>query len=240
LISEFLKDWGFKILPKQIIPNPAKSKNKLVIDHYFTDGRTYYFIEQKIRDDHDSSKKRGQIDNFEAKLEYLYKNHQQNLVGIMYFIDPDLIKNKNYYDNELKKMKNIYGVELYLFYGKELFKFFNRGYDWDNLISWLTKWKMGLPDLPEINFDNDPESSFNDIKNLEISVWRKILENNRLWEEGIMLSIFKSGETLKMISEHYEKKQGKAYKKIAGMIKQKLQAYYKHQYSANNRVEVQD
>ncbi len=30
-----------------------------------------------------------------------------------------------------------------------------------------------------------------------------------------------------MISEHYEKKQGKDYKEIAEMIKQKLQAYYK-------------
>ncbi len=37
---------------------------------------------------------------------------------------------------------------------------------------------------------NDPKSSFNDIKNLEIRVWRKILENNRLWDEGIMLYDF--------------------------------------------------
>jgi len=226
LISEFLKDWGFEVLPKIIIPDPANPRKKLDIDQYFTDGETYYFIEQKIRDDHDSTKKRGQISNFETKLEYLYRKHGQNLVGIMYFIDPDLVKNKNYYIEELDKMIDTYGVDLHLLYGKELFEFFNKLNVWNDLLSWLTQWKDSLPELPEINFDGEPQDSFNEIKDLEIKFWRKILENEKLWEEGIMLAIFRNGETLRLLFEFFSRKTERAYQKLAEMIKQKLEKYY--------------
>jgi len=226
LISEFLKDWGFTVLPKIIVPDPANPRKKLYIDQYFTDGETYYFIEQKVRDDYDSTKNREQISNFEAKLEYLYKKHGQNLVGIMYFIDPDLMKNKNYYTEELDKMTDIYGVDLHLLYGKELFEFFDKLDVWNDLLSWLTRWKDSLPELPEINFDNNPQDSFNEIKDLEIESWRKILENEKLWEEGIMLVIFRNGETLRLLFEFFSGKEEGTYQKLAEMIKQKLENYY--------------
>ena len=180
LIFEFLKDWGFKVLPKIIILDPTNPRKKLDIDQYFTDGERYYFIEQKVRDDHDSTKKRGQISNFETKLEYLYRKHGQNLVGIMYFIDPDLVKNKNYYIEELDKMADTYGVDLHLLYGEELFEFFSKLNIWNDLLSWLTQWKDSLPELPKINFDRVSQDSFNEIKDLEIRFWRKILENEKL------------------------------------------------------------
>lgn len=226
LISEFLKDWKFRVLPKVIILDPSNPRRKLDIDQYFTDGEKYYFIEQKVRDDHDSTKKRGQISNFEAKLEFLYKKHGQSLVGIMYFVDPDLVKNKNYYIEELNKMADTYGIDLYLLYGKELFEFFNKGMVWNNLLSWLTHWKESLPELPEINFDSEPQNSFNEIKDLEIRFWRRILENEKLWEEGIMFAIFRNGKTLKILSEFFCNKSERAYQKLAEMITQKLNDYY--------------
>lgn len=173
LISELLKDWRFKVLPKIMIPDPSNSERKLDIDQYFTNGKKYYFIEQKVRDDHDSTKKRGQINNFETKLEFLYRKHRQNLVGIMYFIDPVFVKNKNYYIEEINKIAGIYGVNLHLLYGKELFEFFNKAKTWNNLLSWLTQWKESLPELPEINFDSNPRSSFDEIKDLEIRFCEK-------------------------------------------------------------------
>ena len=231
IISEFLKDWGFKFLQRKVVPDPKNPEKNLYIDQYFTDGSTYYFIEQKVRDDHDSSKKRGQISNFEAKLQFLYREHKQNLIGIMYFLDPDLVKNKKYYIEELSKMENTYRVKLYLFYGQELFKFFDKLNDWNNLLSWLTRWKESLPELPEINFDSKAENSFNEIKDLEIRIWKKILKNEKLWEEGIMLAIFRSGTTLEMLFEYFnekaEKKGERTYRKLAEMIKQKLEKYYK-------------
>ncbi|MCD6573722.1 MAG: restriction endonuclease [Thermoplasmata archaeon] len=226
LISEFLKDWGFKVLPKIIIPDPSNPRKKLDIDQYFTDNKMHFFIEQKVRDDHDSTKKRGQINNFETKLEFLYRKHGQNLIGIMYFIDPDLVKNKNYYIEELNKMADTYGVSLHLLYGQELFEFFNELSVWNDLLSWLSKWKESLPELPEINFDSNPQDSFNEIKDLEIRFWRKILENEKLWRDGIMLTIFRNGATLRMLFDFFSKKPERAYRKLAEMIEQKLKEYY--------------
>ena len=77
-----------------------------------------------------------------------------------------MVKNKNYYIEELDKMTDTYGVDLHLLYGKELFKFFNKLSVWNDLLSWLTQWKESLPELPEINFDNVPRDSFNEIKQL--------------------------------------------------------------------------
>lgn len=57
------------------------------MDQCFKFNNKVYFIEQKIRDDHDSTKKRGQIENFEKKLnEMISKYGERNLVGISYFI----------------------------------------------------------------------------------------------------------------------------------------------------------
>jgi hypothetical protein len=36
------------------------------------------------------------------------------------------------------------------------------------MLSWLKNWKDSLPEFPQINFDSNPEKSFNEIKNLEI------------------------------------------------------------------------
>ena len=148
----------------------------------------------------------------------------------MYFIDPDLVKNKNYYTEQLSKMESIYRVKLCLFYGQELFEFFDKLEDWNNLLSWLTQWKQSLPKLPEINFDSKPEDSLKEIKDLEIRIWRKVFKNEKLWEEGIMLAIFRNGTTLEKLFEYFneeaEKKAERTYRELAKIVKQKLEKYY--------------
>jgi hypothetical protein len=226
IISELLIIWGYKVLPKIIIPDPSNPRRTLDIDQYFTSARIYYFIEQKVRDDHDSTKKRGQINNFETKLEFLYRKHKSNLKGVMYFIDPDLIKNKNYYLEQLSKMTEIYGVELTLLYGKELFEFFNKSEVWDAIIKWLTQWKENLPELPEINFDKEARKSFEEIKDLEIRFWRKILENEKLWEEEIIEAIFREGKTLKILLDFFNSQTEIPYKNLSNLLNQKLEKYF--------------
>jgi len=222
IIEEILKSIGYKILPKIIVNEKGK---KLLLDQYFTDGKKYFFIEQKLRDDHDSSKKRGQISNFKAKLKALYKKHSSNLVGIMYFIDPDLSKNRNYYLKKFKKLREFYNVEL--FYGGELFEYLGKPDLWEQMLSWLKNWKDSLPEFPQINFDSNPEKSFNEIKNLGIGHWRRILENDRLWEGGVMNVIFREGKTLIMLSEFFESKDRKRYKELAKLLEEKLKLYFK-------------
>src|SRR3989338_5129436 len=99
LIEEYLKKFSFTILEKKFSTN---DDDELNIDQCFKKDEKIYFVEQKVRDDHDSTKKRGQIQNFEKKLnEMITKYGEKNLIGIFYFIDPELKKNKNYYDIEL-------------------------------------------------------------------------------------------------------------------------------------------
>jgi len=223
IIAEIIGDLGYENLPKNI---KISSEEILSIDQYFTDGKRYYFIEQKIRDDHDSTKKRGQIDNFKKKLEVLYNSHGENLVGIVYFIDPDLRKNQNFYIEKLREFSNLYHIELHLFYGRELFEYFNKPQLWDDLITWLKTWKIELPELPEINLDENPEKSFEEIKELEVKYWRKILQNDKLWEEGIIHALFRNGETLRLILEFFRQQSSTPYIDLERLLAEKLRRYY--------------
>jgi len=222
IVTEIIADLGYKNLPKTIRDNDKT----LSLDQYFTDGSTYYFIEQKLRDDHDSTKKRGQIDNFEKKLEMLYNIHGNNLVGIMYFIDPDLAKNRNFYTEKLRYFAEFYGVETHLFYGQELFEYFDAPQIWDNIIQWLIRWKSELPDLPEINFDKNPKESFDEIKDLELRNWREILQNDKLWNEGIIYVLFRSGETLNLMEEYFRQQNLVPYRNLGKLLRKRLEEYY--------------
>lgn len=226
IIEEILKYLGFQVLPKSLLNEKGE---KLSLDQYFTDGKVYYFIEQKVRDDHDSSKKRGQMSNFEAKLELLHRKHGTFLRGFMYFIDPDVSKNKSYYTQELSKLENFYGVKLSLCYGRELFEYFGKPEIWDDILAWLKQWKDSLPELPEIDFDATPEESFSEIKDLELRTWRKLLENEKLWEEGIVKALFKKGYTLRLLLEFYKTKSSSPYIQLANLLAMRLEQYYDHE-----------
>jgi len=129
LFEEYFKIFGYQILPKNF------TSERLDIDQCFEYKNKIYFIEQKIRDDHDSSKKRGQIDNFENKLKLMIDQYgEERLIGIFYFIDPDLKKNENYYMQELSNMEKDYNVKIYLLYGKELFEFLNKADVWSEIL----------------------------------------------------------------------------------------------------------
>ncbi|MFZ5365710.1 MAG: HpyAIV family type II restriction enzyme [Patescibacteria group bacterium] len=223
IIEEILNSLGFKVMPKGMTD---ENGNAFSLDQYFTDGKIYWFVEQKVRDDHDSSKKRGQITNFETKLEILQKKHKSALFGIMYFIDPDLTKNKNYYLQELRRLKEFYGVELYLFYGKELFEYLKHPEIWDNILSWLKRWKDDLPELPKIDFDASPQKSFKEIKNLELRNWRKILENEKLWEEGIIKVMFRKGKVLRLTLNFFSANKAIPYQNLAKLLTQRIEKYF--------------
>lgn len=223
LIEAMLVDVGFSFLPKTL---RSADGDSLSLDQYFTDGTTFFFMEQKIRDDHDSTKKRGQIGNFEIKLNLLYEAHGDSLVGMMYFIDPELSKNRNYYIEELNKLRDFYGIDLYLFYGPEFFEYLGFPHLWANLIEWLTQWKANLPDFPEIDLDSSPYESYEEIRTMKPLHWRKILENNRLWEDGIIRVLFSDGATLRLMVEYFSSRKTQAYQNLARLLREKLVEYY--------------
>jgi hypothetical protein len=223
LIEEILRELNFSILNKSIVDENGDS---LSLDQYYEGKGRYYFIEQKVRDDHDSTKKRGQISNFETKLETLYKKHKDKLEGIMYFIDPDLSKNKNYYLPELKRLSEFYGIKIHLLYGKELFDYLGKPDLWKQILSWLIQWKDSLPEIPEIDFDKTPKESFEEIKELPIRHWRKLLENERLWVEGIIKAIFRKGKALNLLLMYFEQQDAKPYNELKNLLKSLLKKYY--------------
>lgn len=222
LIEEILRELNFSILNKSII---GENGDSLSLDQYYESKGVHYFIEQKVRDDHDSTKKRGQISNFETKLETLYKKHKDRLVGIMYFIDPDLSKNKNYYLPELKRLSEFYGVKTHLLYGKELFDYLGKPDLWERILSWLKQWKDSLPEIPEIDFDKTPKESFEEIKELPIRYWRKLLENEKLLTEGIIRSIFRNGKTLKLVLDYFENQLTVPHKELSKLLKSLINNY---------------
>lgn len=223
LITKFLDELGYENLPKRL-----KSGDRgFNIDQLFSKGNKVYFVEQKIRDDHDSTKKRGQMRNFEEKLDVLLPKYKsKKLIGAMYFIDPSLVKNKNYYLSELKKMQKDYGIDAYLFYGKQFFEFLHCEEYWNLLLSCLEKWKEELPEFPEINFDKDAKDTFSRLKDVKVLIWRKFIENEKLWEEGIVNVIFQSGESLHMIQKYFKQKDEEIYKALSEILAERINKYY--------------
>ncbi len=219
---EVLLEVYFRISGYSILQNKFNNE-KLDIDQCFKNNGTIYFIEQKMRDDHDSSKKRGQIDNFEKKLNLMIKNYQnEKLIGMFYFIDPDLRKNENYYESELSKMKTDYNIDLYLFYGKELFEFMNITDVWYEILEYLKNWKDSIPDLPELNFDLEPEQTFNEIKDLSPAIFRKLFENQEVFND-IVLTLFPEKKTLNLLLEYFKQKSNNAiYMTLSNKLEQLL------------------
>ena len=200
LIEKYLELKDCEILPKRFINNENEVLN---IDQCFRKNNKIYFIEQKVRDDHDSTKKRGQISNFEKKLNVMLSNYAENeLIGVFYFIDPDLSKNKNYYIKELTKMTTDYNIETQLFYGKQLFDYLGFSNVWDEILTHLSNWKQEIPDFPEINFDIDAQHTFEEIKNLKPLIFRKLFDNDDIFKE-IILTLFPMKQTLKLLYNYF-------------------------------------
>ena len=90
IVTTYIDKMGYENLNKSI--GTDEQGNALSADQVFVRDDTVYLIEQKIRDDHDSTKKRGQYDNFRRKyrlLERLYPTKRIN--ATMWFIDDSLI-----------------------------------------------------------------------------------------------------------------------------------------------------
>ncbi len=215
LIEVYLKEIGYIILNKRL---EYKNGGYLNIDQFFKKEKSYFFVEQKIRDDHDSTKKRGQIDNFEKKLETIVKIYgDDNVKGFFYFIDPDLVKNKNYYTDKLTKLSDDYGVKLYVCYGKEFFDIIGEPEIWKEIMIYLKKWRSELPEMPEINFDKNPEDSFEEIKDLSPQVYRKLFDNKELYDE-IILTIFPEKRVLKFLLHYFKQQEQKIYKTLVDKL----------------------
>jgi hypothetical protein len=136
-------------------------------------------------------------------------------------------KNENYHCKELNELGISYNVELPFFYSKEQFDYLKKPELWDKMLLWSKQWKDSLPELPEINFDATPKESFEEIKDLELRHWRRILEDDNLWEEGIIKAIFRKGITLQLLLDFFKKQKTNTYKQLAYTLAERLKKHYR-------------
>ena len=118
LIRLNFESLGYKSLERNYY---LENGDRINYDQLFSKDGVVIFIEQKVRDDHDSTKKRGQIENFEKKLKNLQQLGYTDIRSYIYFIDDSLRKNKNYYLERIEYLKEFYNCDIYLTYGKELY-----------------------------------------------------------------------------------------------------------------------
>ncbi len=203
LIEKYLQDAGFNILCKRLDGDDGK---KLLVDQLFTDGTTVYFVEQKMRDDHDTTKKTGQIKNFEKKATTIINKYKdKEIVGFFYFIDDSFSHHKEYYEDEIAKLNEKYKIQAYLVYGDELFVklFKEKVQHWQEIGNHLNEWNKDLPELPELNFDEAPESSFLEMKdNLTLGIFIKLFSNPDL--DVLLYILFPEAETLGLLHQWFE------------------------------------
>lgn len=217
IFERYFEASGFQLHTKRF---RTLDDTELSIDQLFSNGNVLYMIEQKVRDDHDSTKKVGQFDNFENKyfsLSQRYPNYE--IRPFMWFIDDSLEKNRRYYLNRMQSMSNDYGCQPKLFYGEQLFSQvddFNIEI-WRETLDYLEQWKATLPDMPEINFDNNAEVVFEEVKDLPPIIYRKLLNNLEVRRQ-IFPIIFPNNTVLGMLCDYFFSKSEHIYHTLAELI----------------------
>lgn len=199
IITEYIHRLGYKNLKKLTSTSEGQPLN---YDQLFTDSKgNLYMIEQKLRDDHDSTKKRGQFENFLLKAKTLGPLYPEKsaVKSIMWFIDPSLIKNKKYYDEQMKLTK-VSRTEMKLYYGEALFsEFFMRKDAWEEITSHLLNNKLSRSTevLTIPDFDTS-EKMLSILKRLNSSEKSKLLSNEKQYIQ-LRRELFPTGANLKKL-----------------------------------------
>lgn len=172
----------FELIGYELIEKKFSVNNKTkVIDQLFKYNDRFIFIEQKMNDDHDSTKKEAIIKDFEEKIKHLIEKYGTNIRAYLYFVT-DTVKNKNYYSTEIIKLREKYEIDISVEYGKELFIKENKIELW-NLIDNFNKTR----EKTKIKIEFEGENYFLAIKDIDINVWLKILNNEELVKEVLPL-----------------------------------------------------
>ncbi len=199
LIREYLTENGYNHLPRRY----KWQGTDLDIDQCFEKNNVFYFAEQKLRDDHDSTKKVGQFDNFENKIDLIIATYGENAEAFMFFVDPDMTKNENYYRNRLEKTLISKKIPIHICYGKPFYEVLDIPHVWDEIVAYLEKWREGIPEFPELNFDLEPEKALEQIKRVSASNLQKIFSNDLIFND-IILTIFPQKTTLYLLLTYIE------------------------------------
>ncbi len=180
IITKYIEFMGYENLNKNI--GQDEEGNNLNADQIFKKNNTIFLIEQKIRDDHDSTKKRGQYQNFQKKYMLLKKTYNTyNISASMWFIDDSLSKNKKYYLEQTLN-DNSENISLNIFYGKQLFtELFNREEIWIEICTYLSQNKEERSNevllIPDFNTSSEINNALIKLKSNEPNLYKKLISN---------------------------------------------------------------
>lgn len=199
--GDFLEEVTTKYIEKLGYSNLDKrcKNEKLHCDQLFTDGKSIYLVEQKVRDDHDSTKKRGQLKNFNDKIDAVIKRYpNKQIVAIMWFIDDALTKNKRYYEKEVDDL-NKNNVNALLVYNGSFFMKLNNGQEaWTEFKNHLIKLrKEHLISVGVLDFDEDYKVHEAFCK-LPSNYWAKFISGEDIYNT-LRSELFTNEDSLKKI-----------------------------------------
>lgn len=201
IVTEYIDFLGYSNKTKDL--GYDVNGDRLNADQVFMKNDTIYLVEQKIRDDHDSTKKRGQFSNFVKKCELIKQKYPgYKLNASMWFIDDSLMKNKNYYLGEMRDYKLSQTV-LNLYYGHEFFNSLNGGQEaWEELLSNLTR--MRIENSDEVVYIPDFDTSeeiFEALKSITDSRLKKLLSKDPKYAL-LRTELFTSGFNIDRIKKY--------------------------------------
>ena len=204
IITDYIEAMGYQNQDKSI--GTDEEGNELNADQVFTSDRdrTVFLIEQKIRDDHDSTKKRGQYQNFQKKYKLLRRLYPSDLVeATMWFIDDSLKKNKRYYFGRAAD-EDVLGVNINIYYGEELFtKLFHRSDVWEEIVCYLQKNKMERSSetltIPDFDTSDEMYQALRKLKKENPKLYKKLLSPRPVYVQ-LRNELFSTGYNINRVN----------------------------------------
>jgi len=216
VFERWLEECGYEILDPQITA-------ELRCDLYFlAPDKHAYLVEMKMRDDHDSTKRRGQWDNFEQKVRTLHRVHGSQLTPIFYFVDPGLTKNRNFYTANCEELRRDLELDtVLLWYGSQLFEHLTKAEDWGRLLDFLYAWKKELTETEMLNMES--ADALKELSSLDIQVWDRIANTKAFWDESFIRTLFPTGNGLRQIVSRIEQSRPS---RVTTMLRQRIRELY--------------
>lgn len=211
VISALLEESGYVKLPTTVT---AADGMTLAIDHLVQKQGVIYMIEQKAKDDHDSSNRLAQLKSFIKKYETVVALYPGiEVVPIFYFLDSRFYKNKKYFQKQIELSGK--GDTCKLLYEEELFSFLGLENPLDGIKENFKRVREEMGSERSINFDLHPRVAANYLLSKKKSVLMRIFSNPNL-VDFMTDTIFPSGDTFKTLVSDLNLREG--YEDLVALI----------------------
>ena len=202
MITLYIKKLGYKVMKKRYVLDNGKV---LLYDQLFWyDDNTICIIEQKMRDNHDSTKKVGQIENFKEKIELMRNIHpNKKIIAVMWFVEGDLVKNKQYYLKEYESIPN--DIDKRMYYGDTIFEDLIKNEEiCEEIHTYLKQYKKEKKKKSYIiNYDTS-KVGLKALLSLSEATIKKLLSDTKKMNI-IKEELFPTGHNLNILKEKFEK-----------------------------------